>query len=56
MTDRHCISGGINVRPIPEITIKAEAGIRLLKAQYNNEPWVALGITWAAYFKHDTKK
>lgn len=55
-TDRHCVSGGINFRPIPEITIKAEAGIRLLKAQYNNEPWVALGITWAAYFKHDTKK
>ena len=55
-TDRHCVSGGLNYRPIPEITIKAEAGIRLLKSQYNNEPWVALGVTWAAFFKHETRK
>lgn len=52
-SDRQCVSGGINYRPIPEITIKAEGGVRLLHSQYNNEPWVALGITWAAFFKHD---
>ncbi len=55
-SDRHCVSGGINYRPIPEITVKAEAGVRLLKSQYNIEPWMALGITWAAFFKHDFHK
>ncbi|MCR4965982.1 MAG: hypothetical protein K6A41_10050 [Bacteroidales bacterium] len=55
-SSRHCISGGINFRPIPEIIIKAEAGIRLLKEQYNNEPWVAVGIMWAGFFKHDFKR
>ncbi len=52
-TDRMCVSGGINYRPIPEITIKAEGGVRLLRSEYNNEPWVAIGITWAAFFRHD---
>ena len=37
--------------PIPEITIKAEGGVRLLHSQYNQEPWMALGITWAAFFQ-----
>lgn len=55
-SDRHCVSGGINYRPIPEITVKAEAGVRLLKPQYNDEPWVAVGITWAAFFKHHSSK
>lgn len=50
-TNRHCVSGGINYRPIPQIVIKAEAGVRLLKKQYNNEPWMALGITWAGMFQ-----
>ncbi|MBQ7279121.1 MAG: hypothetical protein IJR13_00125 [Bacteroidales bacterium] len=48
--ERNCVSGGINFRPIPQIIVKAEGGIRLLAEQYNNEPWVALGITWAAMF------
>ena len=37
--------------PLPEIAIKAEGGIRLLPSQYNNEPYFALGITWAGFFK-----
>ncbi len=52
-SERHCVSGGINYRPIPEITVKAEAGVRLLHSQYNQEPWFALGITWAAFFKSE---
>ena len=55
-SERHCVSGGINYRPIPEITIKAEGGVRLLHSQYNQEPWMALGITWAAFFKHEKVK
>jgi len=50
-TNRHCVSAGINYRPLPQIIIKAEAGVRLLKSQYNNEPWVAVGIAWAALFQ-----
>lgn len=56
-SDRHCISGGINYRPLPEITFKVEGGIRLLRAQYNSEPWIGAGVTWAAFFqKHYFKK
>lgn len=49
-TERLCFSGGINYAPIPQIVIKAEGGIRMLRQQYNNEPWFAVGITWAAMF------
>ena len=52
-SERHCVSGGINYRPIPEITVKAEGGVRLLHSQYNQEPWMAIGITWAAFFQHE---
>ena len=52
-SERHCVIGGINYCPIPEITIKAEGGVRLLHSQYNQEPWFALGITWAAFFKSE---
>jgi hypothetical protein len=50
-TERLCFTGGINYSPIPQIVVKAEGGIRMLHQQYNNEPWFALGITWAAMFK-----
>lgn len=49
-TERVCFSGGINYAPLPQIVVKAEGGIRMLHQQYNNEPWFALGITWAAMF------
>jgi hypothetical protein len=55
-TDRHCVSGGLNYSPIKEIVIKAEGGIRLLKSQYNQEPWCALGITWAGMFSREFHK
>lgn len=48
--ERQVISAGINYRPLPEIAVKAEAGIRLLAEQYNNEPYLAVGITWAGFF------
>lgn len=50
-TARQCVALGFNYRPIDEIVIKAEAGYRNLTQQYNDEPWVALGITWAGLFK-----
>ena len=49
-TERLCFSAGIDYAPIPQIVIKAEGGIRLFHHQYNNEPWFALGVTWAALF------
>ena len=55
-TDRHCVSDGLNYSPIKEIVIKAEAGVRLLKSQYNQEPWCALGITWAGMFSKEFHK
>ncbi len=50
--ERQVVSGGVNYYPLPEIAIKAEGGIRLLPSQYNNEPYFALGITWAGFFKN----
>ncbi|MBR3557973.1 MAG: hypothetical protein IKN78_03800 [Bacteroidales bacterium] len=55
-TDRHCVSAGLNYSPIKEIIIKAEGGVRLLKAQYNDEPWCAIGITWAGMFSREFRK
>ena len=49
--ERECFIAGINYRPLPQIIIKAEGGIRLLPAQYNNEPWFAMGVTYAGMFK-----
>ncbi|MBQ2229116.1 MAG: hypothetical protein II424_01755 [Bacteroidales bacterium] len=49
--ERQVVSAGVNYYPLPEIAIKAEGGIRLLSSQYNNEPYFALGITWAGFFK-----
>ena len=48
--ERQVVSAGINYYPLPQIALKAEAGIRMLAEQYNNEPYLAVGITWAGYF------
>lgn len=48
--ERQVVSAGINYCPIGEVTLKAEAGVRLLDEQYNNEPYFALGITWTGFF------
>ena len=41
----------MNYYPLPQIAVKAEAGMRVLKSQYNREPYVAVGITWCGFFK-----
>ena len=51
-TEKQVFAVGINYYPIPQIAIKGEAGIRLLKEQYNNEPYAVVGITWCGFFKH----
>ena len=52
--EKHIFSAGINYYPIPEIAVKAEYSLRGIgePGRYNNEPYIALGITWAGYFKH----
>lgn len=49
--EKQVFSAGVNYYPLPEIAIKAEAGMRLMGEQYNNEPYMAIGITWAGFFK-----
>lgn len=48
---RMCWSVGANYRPVKEVILKAEVGMRQLQKQYNSEPWVALGVTYAGLFK-----
>ena len=50
--ERQVLAAGLNFYPLPQIAVKAEAGIRLLHKQYNNEPYAAIGITWCGFFKH----
>ena len=50
--EKRVVSVGVNYYPLPEIAVKAEGGIRLLADQYNNEPYFAVGITWAGFFNH----
>lgn len=50
-TDKHRIAAGFNWFPIPEIAIKGEYSHRFLKAPYNNEPSISLGITYTSFFK-----
>lgn len=41
---------GLNYRPMQDIVIKAEYGRGILATQYNNEPYVSLGIAFAGLF------
>ncbi|MBR1755305.1 MAG: hypothetical protein IJ739_02130 [Bacteroidaceae bacterium] len=50
-TRRQCLLAGVNYYPIPQIAVKAEVGYRWFASQYNNEPFVALGITWSGLFE-----
>lgn len=50
--ERSLVTAGVNYCPVPEVAIKAEGGVRLLAEQYNNEPYVAVGITWTGFFKN----
>lgn len=48
-TERQVLSAGINYYPLKHIAVKAEAGIRKFNGNYNDEPFVALGITWVNF-------
>lgn len=50
-TERQLLALGVNYKPIPQIILKGEVGYRMLHSQYNNEPWVALGVNWVGFFK-----
>jgi hypothetical protein len=50
-TDKHRIAAGFNWFPIPEIAVKGEYSCRFLKAPYNNEPSISLGVVYMAFFK-----
>lgn len=43
---------GLNYRPMHDIVIKAEYGKGILATQYNNEPYVSLGIAFAGLFNN----
>lgn len=47
---RSRIAAGINYYPLKEIVLKGEYSIGLLKAPYNNEPAVSIGIAYAGFF------
>ena len=49
-TARHRIALGINYIPLPQIAVKAEYSHRFLKAGYNPEPSVSIGVCYMAYF------
>ncbi len=50
-TDKHRIAAGFNWFPIPQIAVKAEYSHRFLKAPYNPEPSISLGVIYMAFFK-----
>lgn len=47
---RHRVAAGINYFPMPQIVVKAEYAIGLLKKPYNSEPSVSLGVAYAGFF------
>lgn len=49
-TVKNRIAVGLNYFPIPQIAVKAEYSHRYLKAGYNPEPSVSLGICYMAFF------
>jgi len=48
---RTVVSAGLNYFPLKEVVIKAEYGLRMLVAPYNNEPTVSVGIGYAGIFR-----
>ena len=50
-TAKHRIALGINYFPVPQIAVKAEYSHRFLKAGYNPEPSVSIGVCYMAFFK-----
>ena len=41
---------GVNYYPIPQIVLKADYSKRYLKANYNNEPSINIGIAYEGFF------
>lgn len=50
-TQRRRMAVGLNYFPIPQIVVKAEYSKRFLKAQYNDEPSISIGIAYQGFFK-----
>lgn len=48
--ERQRMAAGINYYPIKDIVIKGEYAIGLLKAPFNNEPTVSIGVAYAGFF------
>ncbi len=51
-TAKHRVAAGINWMPLPQIAVKAEYSHRFLKAGYNPEPSVSVGVCYMAFFRH----
>lgn len=49
-TGKSRMAAGVNYRPIPQITVKAEYSKRFFKSVYNDEPSVSLGIAYQGFF------
>ena len=49
--EKKIISAGLNYFPMRELVVKAEYQLRQIKAPYNNEPTLSLGIGYAGLFK-----
>lgn len=49
-TQKHRIALGVNYMPLPQIAVKAEYSHRFLKAGYNPEPSISLGVCYMAWF------
>lgn len=48
---RQVYTVGLNYKPLAEITVKAEYAYRQLKSQFNDEPTLSLGVTYAGWFR-----
>ncbi|MDE5971185.1 MAG: hypothetical protein K2G94_00385, partial [Muribaculaceae bacterium] len=47
---RNRIAAGINYYPIPQVVVKGEYSIGLMRSPYNNEPAVSIGVAYAGFF------
>ncbi len=47
---RQRVAVGLNYFPMPQIVVKGEYSIGLLKSRYNNEPSVSIGIAYCGWF------
>jgi hypothetical protein len=47
---RQRVAVGLNYFPMPQIVVKGEYSIGILKSRYNNEPSVSIGIAYTGWF------